>query len=94
MVTCSAQSTPFERPWEDTGHHAHAGVGKGRAAGIGPRLRLHGHRTTKLHHLEENVGSADVALRPEDLREIDRAASRIEVKGARYPEHLQKWWTR
>jgi aryl-alcohol dehydrogenase-like predicted oxidoreductase len=46
--------------------------------------------TTKLHRLEENVGAADVELTPEDLREIDSAASRITVQGARYPEHLER----
>jgi len=46
--------------------------------------------TTKRHRLEENVGAAAIELTPEDLREIDRAASQIEVHGARYPEHLQK----
>jgi aryl-alcohol dehydrogenase-like predicted oxidoreductase len=46
--------------------------------------------TTKLHRLEENIGGAAVRLRADDLREIDRAASQIEVQGARYPEHLQK----
>jgi aryl-alcohol dehydrogenase-like predicted oxidoreductase len=46
--------------------------------------------TTKLHRLEENVGAAAVELTPEDLRQIDNAASKIEVQGARYPEELQK----
>ncbi len=46
--------------------------------------------TTKLHRLEENVGAAAVELTPEDLRQIDMAASRISVQGARYPEELQK----
>ncbi len=46
--------------------------------------------TTKRNRLEENVGAARVHLTPDDLREIDRAASQIEVHGARYPEHLQK----
>src|SRR6187551_1544846 len=46
--------------------------------------------TTKLHRLEENLGAAQIQLSAEDLREIDRAASEIEVQGARYPEHLQK----
>jgi pyridoxine 4-dehydrogenase len=46
--------------------------------------------TTKRHRLEENLGAATTALTDEDLREIDRAASQIEVHGARYPEHLQK----
>jgi aryl-alcohol dehydrogenase-like predicted oxidoreductase len=46
--------------------------------------------TTKLHRLEENVGAAAVELTPDDLREIDQAASQITVQGARYPEHLQK----
>jgi aryl-alcohol dehydrogenase-like predicted oxidoreductase len=46
--------------------------------------------TTKRHRLEENLGAAAVQLTPDDLREIDRAASEIAVHGARYPEHLQK----
>jgi len=46
--------------------------------------------TTKRHRLEENLGAARVQLSADDLREIDRAASQIEVHGARYPEHLQK----
>jgi aryl-alcohol dehydrogenase-like predicted oxidoreductase len=46
--------------------------------------------TTKRPRLEENLGAAQVRLTAEDLREIDLAASQIEVHGARYPEHLQK----
>jgi len=46
--------------------------------------------TTKRGRLEENLGAAQVQLTSDDLREIDRAASQIEVHGARYPEHLQK----
>jgi len=46
--------------------------------------------TTKLSRLEENLGAADVALTPEDLRVIDAAASKIQVEGARYPEELEK----
>ena len=46
--------------------------------------------TTKIHRLEENLGAAAVTLGGEDLAEIERAASAIEVRGARYPEHLQK----
>jgi aryl-alcohol dehydrogenase-like predicted oxidoreductase len=46
--------------------------------------------TTKLHRLEENVGAAALELTPEDLRQIERAASKITVQGARYPEELQK----
>ena len=46
--------------------------------------------TTKLHRLEENLGAAALELTPEDLREIDRAASKIEVQGARYPEKLEQ----
>jgi aryl-alcohol dehydrogenase-like predicted oxidoreductase len=46
--------------------------------------------TTKLHRLEENVGSAAVRLTSDDLREIDDASSRVTVHGARYPEHLEK----
>lgn len=46
--------------------------------------------TTKRHRLEENLGAVAVHLTPDDLREIDGAAERISVHGARYPEHLQK----
>jgi aryl-alcohol dehydrogenase-like predicted oxidoreductase len=46
--------------------------------------------TTKLHRLEENIGSADVELASDDLREIEDAVSKVEVQGARYPEHLQQ----
>src|SRR3954466_8306931 len=46
--------------------------------------------TTKLHRLEENLGAADVELTADDLRDIDEAASKIEVQGARYPEHLEQ----
>ena len=45
--------------------------------------------TTKLHRLEENIGAVDVELTPDDLREIDDAASKIAVQGARYPEKLE-----
>ena len=46
--------------------------------------------TTKLDRLEENIGAAAVELTPDDLREIDSAASKIKVEGARYPERLEK----
>jgi aryl-alcohol dehydrogenase-like predicted oxidoreductase len=46
--------------------------------------------TTKLHRLEENIGALSVELTPDDLREIDGAASKITVQGARYPEKLER----
>jgi len=46
--------------------------------------------TTKLHRLIENNGAAAIALTPEDLGEIDNAASKITVQGDRYPEHLEQ----
>ncbi|HTC64191.1 MAG TPA: aldo/keto reductase [Candidatus Saccharimonadales bacterium] len=46
--------------------------------------------TTKLHRLEENIGAEKVELTPEDLRDIDSAASKIKVEGARYPERLEQ----
>ncbi len=46
--------------------------------------------TTKLNRLEENIGAAAVELSPDDLRDIDGAASMIKVEGARYPERLEK----
>jgi aryl-alcohol dehydrogenase-like predicted oxidoreductase len=45
--------------------------------------------TTKLHRLEENIGAASVELTPDDLRDIDDAAAKITVQGARYPEKLE-----
>ncbi|HUI77103.1 MAG TPA: aldo/keto reductase [Bryobacteraceae bacterium] len=46
--------------------------------------------TTKLDRLDENIGAVSVELTPGDLREIDDAASRITVEGARYPEQLER----
>ncbi|PYT23240.1 MAG: aldo/keto reductase [Acidobacteria bacterium] len=46
--------------------------------------------TTKLHRLEENIGGAAVELMLDDLRQLERAASKIPVQGERYPEELQK----
>jgi aryl-alcohol dehydrogenase-like predicted oxidoreductase len=46
--------------------------------------------TTKLQRLEENVGAAALELTLDELREIDSAASKITVQGARYPEHLNR----
>ncbi|HEV8266659.1 MAG TPA: aldo/keto reductase, partial [Thermoanaerobaculia bacterium] len=46
--------------------------------------------TRKLSRLDENLGGADVELTSDDLREIESAASKITLQGARYPEHLQK----
>jgi aryl-alcohol dehydrogenase-like predicted oxidoreductase len=46
--------------------------------------------TTKLHRLEENIGATTVELTPDDLLEIDSAASKITVQGARYPENLEQ----
>lgn len=46
--------------------------------------------TTKLHRLEENLGAVNVELSPDDLRQLEAAAGKIPVQGARYPEALQK----
>jgi aryl-alcohol dehydrogenase-like predicted oxidoreductase len=46
--------------------------------------------TTKLARLDENIGSVAVELTPDDLREIESAASKIKVEGARYPEKLEQ----
>jgi len=46
--------------------------------------------TRKLARLDENIGAAAIELTPDDLREIDRAASKITVQGARYPDHLER----
>jgi aryl-alcohol dehydrogenase-like predicted oxidoreductase len=46
--------------------------------------------TTKLHRLDENIGAVAVELSANDLREIDSAAAKITIQGARYPEALEK----
>ena len=46
--------------------------------------------TTKLHRLEENLRAAELELTNEDLRDIERAASSIDLEAARYPEHLDR----
>jgi aryl-alcohol dehydrogenase-like predicted oxidoreductase len=46
--------------------------------------------TTKLHRLEENIGAVDIELTPQDLRDIESAAAKISVQGARYPEKLEQ----
>ena len=46
--------------------------------------------TTKLNRLEENIGAVEIELTPEDLREIESAASKIAIQGARYPEKLEQ----
>jgi len=46
--------------------------------------------TTKLTRFEENIGAVNIELTPDDLREIDSAASKIKVQGERYPEHMQR----
>jgi len=46
--------------------------------------------TTKLNRLTENNGAVFIQLTPSDLRAIEDAASKIQIQGARYPEHLEK----
>jgi aryl-alcohol dehydrogenase-like predicted oxidoreductase len=46
--------------------------------------------TTKLNRLDENIGAASIELTAEDLREIETAASKISVQGARYPKHIEE----
>lgn len=46
--------------------------------------------TTKLSRLEENIGAAAIELTPDDLNEINRAASKITVQGERYPESMER----
>jgi aryl-alcohol dehydrogenase-like predicted oxidoreductase len=46
--------------------------------------------TRKLDRLEENIGATAVELTSGDLRDIESAASKITVQGARYPEHLER----
>jgi aryl-alcohol dehydrogenase-like predicted oxidoreductase len=46
--------------------------------------------TTKLDRLDENIGAVSVELSPGDLRDIENAASKLTVEGARYPEKLER----
>jgi aryl-alcohol dehydrogenase-like predicted oxidoreductase len=46
--------------------------------------------TRKLERLDENIGAVAIEFTPDDLREIESAASKITVQGARYPEHLEQ----
>jgi aryl-alcohol dehydrogenase-like predicted oxidoreductase len=46
--------------------------------------------TTKLERLDENIGAAEIELTPDDLREINSAASKITIQGARYPEKIEQ----
>jgi aryl-alcohol dehydrogenase-like predicted oxidoreductase len=46
--------------------------------------------TTKLHRLEENIGSTLVELTANDLQELDSATAKITVEGARYPPDLER----
>ncbi len=46
--------------------------------------------TTKLERLEENIGSVDIALTSDDLKNINEAVSKIKIQGERYPESMQK----
>jgi len=46
--------------------------------------------TTKVHRLYENTNAVDVHLTPEDLKEITAAADRVDIRGERYPEHMQR----
>ena len=46
--------------------------------------------TTKLSRFEENIGAVNVELTPNDLQEIENAAAKIQVQGARYPQDLER----
>jgi aryl-alcohol dehydrogenase-like predicted oxidoreductase len=46
--------------------------------------------TTKLHRLEENLGAQLIVLTPDDVRQIESAASKIAVQGDRYPEEMER----
>ena len=47
--------------------------------------------TRKLHRLDENIGAVNVELTPDDLREIESAAAKIQIQGARLPEAVLKF---
>jgi aryl-alcohol dehydrogenase-like predicted oxidoreductase len=46
--------------------------------------------TTKLHRLQENIGGVDIELSENDLQQIESAAAKIAIQGARYPQQMQQ----
>jgi aryl-alcohol dehydrogenase-like predicted oxidoreductase len=50
--------------------------------------------TTKLHRLEENLGSVGVELMPQDMRDIETSFAKIPVEGARLPEQILRYSNR
>ncbi len=50
--------------------------------------------TTREARLRENIAAAELELTPDDVRELDRLASQVDVQGARYPERLERWTNR
>jgi len=46
--------------------------------------------TTKLSRLEENLHAASLELTPEDLSDLEDAASRITIQGGRYPQEVEE----
>jgi hypothetical protein len=70
------------------------GVGLAWLAVVSTMMRafwhLHFPGTTKLNRLDENIGAVSVELTPNDLLEIESAASKITVQGAWYPEKLEQ----
>ncbi len=69
---------------------AHTCSDRARLAACPKAVDCSNPRHPKLERLDENNGAAAVELTSDDLREIDSAASRITVQGARYPEHLER----
>jgi diketogulonate reductase-like aldo/keto reductase len=43
-----------------------------------------------MHRMEKNIKAAEIELTPDDLHEIDSAASKIAIQGDRYPEKLEQ----
>ena len=46
--------------------------------------------TTKLNRLKENIGATSIELSADDIRELEEAASKIKIEGARYPEYMER----
>lgn len=74
---------------EVTPSHGPTVVYGGQPKGLCARKNRRRGRTGR-SRLDENIGAIAVELTPDDLREIDSAASKITVQGARYPEKLEK----
>ena len=83
-------STSSSAATRGTPHASARGYGRSRSTSAQKPWIVPIPGTRKLERLEENIGAVAVELTTDDLHEIDSAASKITVQGARYPEELEQ----